>query len=211
MYDESQRRGRRACGLHGSPVHAVVPRHHPQRRLWARPFRWNRPRPCTGQVTNITTSAPISGATVLFSYPVASGVTDSSGNFNLNVVQVAITANYRSLVFATANGYEEDTRYYQAPSQDFHLYPIHRIAAGDSTVVTRRAARHAVRQQVRLSRLGCGLYLPKRANRGPNRRRDDHRSLPLRARRFLVLKLKSPGPARGPVARNVLRTPPRFR
>ena len=57
------------------------------------------------------------------------------GNFTLNVVQVAI-ANYRSLVFATANGYEEDTRYYQAPSQDFHLYPIHRIAAGDSTVVS---------------------------------------------------------------------------
>ena len=37
-----------------------------------------------------------------------------------------------------AEGYEDDLRYYRAVSQDFRLYPIERISAGGSTVVTVR-------------------------------------------------------------------------
>jgi hypothetical protein len=43
-----------------------------------------------------------------------------------------------ALVWATAEGYEDDLRYYRAASQDFRLYPIERIPAGGSTVVTVR-------------------------------------------------------------------------
>ena len=43
------------------------------------------------------------------------------------------------MVWATAEGYEDDLRYYRATSQDFRLYPIERIPAGGSTVVTVRS------------------------------------------------------------------------
>ena len=43
------------------------------------------------------------------------------------------------MVWATAEGYEDDLRYYRARSQDFLLYPIERIPAGGSTMVTVRS------------------------------------------------------------------------
>ena len=43
-----------------------------------------------------------------------------------------------AFVWATAEGYEDDLQYYRALSQDFRLYPIERISAGSSTVVTVR-------------------------------------------------------------------------
>ena len=41
-------------------------------------------------------------------------------------------------MWAAAEGYEDDLQYYRAVSQDFRLYPIERISAGSSTVVTVR-------------------------------------------------------------------------
>ena len=43
-----------------------------------------------------------------------------------------------ALVWAIAEGYEDDLRYYRAASQDFRLYPIERIPAGGATMVTVR-------------------------------------------------------------------------
>jgi len=43
-----------------------------------------------------------------------------------------------AFVWATADGYEEDLHYYRAVPQDFRLYPIERMSAGSSTVVTVR-------------------------------------------------------------------------
>ena len=45
----------------------------------------------------------------------------------------------RCLFWATAKGYEDDLDYYRAASQDFRLYPIERVPAGGSTVVTVRS------------------------------------------------------------------------
>jgi hypothetical protein len=42
------------------------------------------------------------------------------------------------MVWAMAEGYEDDLHYYRAASQDFRLYPIQRIPAGGSTTVTVR-------------------------------------------------------------------------
>jgi hypothetical protein len=42
------------------------------------------------------------------------------------------------MAWARADGYEEDLHYYQESSQNFRLYPIDRIAAGQSTRVTVR-------------------------------------------------------------------------
>ena len=42
------------------------------------------------------------------------------------------------MVWAMAEGYEDDLHYYRATSQDFRLYPIERIPAGGSTMVTVR-------------------------------------------------------------------------
>jgi hypothetical protein len=44
-----------------------------------------------------------------------------------------------AMVWATAEGYEDDLHYYRATSQDFRLHPIERIPAGGSTVVTVRS------------------------------------------------------------------------
>jgi hypothetical protein len=40
-----------------------------------------------------------------------------------------------AMVWATAEGYEDDLRYYRAASQDFRLYPIELIPAGASAAV----------------------------------------------------------------------------
>ena len=89
----------------------------------------------TGQVTDRTTSAPLPGATVVFSQPHPSPYarTDGSGNYSLTGLP---GPGGSALLWATAESYEEDLHYYRAASQDFRLYPIERIPAGGSTVVT---------------------------------------------------------------------------
>jgi len=91
----------------------------------------------TGRVTDRSTSAPLSGATVVFSQKHSpSATTDSSGNYSLSGLPAPPSGT--AMVWATAHTYEDDLRYYRATSQDFRLYPIERIPAGGSTVVTVR-------------------------------------------------------------------------
>lgn len=90
-----------------------------------------------GQVTDRITSAPIPGATVVFSQPHPSpyATTDGLGNYSL----IGLPApGGGALVWAMAEGYEEDIHYYRAASHNFRLYPIELIPAGGSTVVTVR-------------------------------------------------------------------------
>jgi hypothetical protein len=91
----------------------------------------------TGQVTDRTTSAPLPGATVVFSQPHPSpfATTDSSGHYNLTGLP---GPGGGAMVWATVEGYEDDLHYYRAASQDFRLYPVERIPAGGTTVVTVR-------------------------------------------------------------------------
>jgi hypothetical protein len=91
----------------------------------------------TGQVTDRGTAAPLPGATVMFSQaPSPSATTDSAGNYSLGGLPAPPSG--AAMVWATARDYEDDLRYYVAPSQDFRLYPIERIPAGGSTLVTVR-------------------------------------------------------------------------
>lgn len=91
----------------------------------------------TGKVTDRTTSAPLAGAIVVFSEPHPSprATTDTSGSYSLTGLP---GPGGWALVWAMSEGYEEDTHYYRAASQDFRLYPIERMPAGGSTVVTVR-------------------------------------------------------------------------
>ena len=91
----------------------------------------------TGQVTDRMTSAPIPGATVVFSQPHPSprATTDGSGNYSLSGLPAP---GGGAFVWAIADGYEEDIRYYRAAAQNFRLYPIELIPAGGSTLVTVR-------------------------------------------------------------------------
>lgn len=88
----------------------------------------------TGQVADRATSAPIPGATVAVSYmgSLAAATTDSLGNYSLSGSPERINLT----VWATAENYEADVHIYRSVSQDFRLYPIQRITAGDSTAVT---------------------------------------------------------------------------
>ena len=92
----------------------------------------------TGQVTDRSTSAPLPGATVVFSqpHPSPSTRTDSSGRYSLTGLPAP---GGGALVWAIAEGYEDEIHYYRATSQDFRLYPIERLPAGGSTVVTVRS------------------------------------------------------------------------
>ena len=91
----------------------------------------------TGKVTDRTTAAPLPGATVVFSQaPSQSATTDNAGNYSL--IGLPAPPSGAAMVWATAHSYEDDLRYYVAASQDFRLYPIERISAGSSTVVTVR-------------------------------------------------------------------------
>jgi hypothetical protein len=85
----------------------------------------------TGQVTDRVTSAPMSGANVVASYPTLYGTTDSLGNYSLSDLPA-----WFAHVWATAVNYEDDVQKYRSAVQNFRLYPIQRITAGDSTVVT---------------------------------------------------------------------------
>jgi len=85
----------------------------------------------TGQVTDGTTSAPISGATVSFTLG-GRTTTDSLGNYS---VTGSLEAQY-NVTYVSANNYASDYRIIRATSQNFHLHRIVRITAGDSTTVT---------------------------------------------------------------------------
>jgi hypothetical protein len=87
----------------------------------------------TGQVTDATTSAPISGATVSINGRYRT-TTDSSGNYSV-AGKLDAGRNY-DFTYVSANGYASDYRYIRATSQNVHLYRINRIMAGDSTSVT---------------------------------------------------------------------------
>ena len=87
----------------------------------------------TGQVTDATTSAPISGATVSINGRYRT-TTDSSGNYS-DAGKLDAGGNY-DFTYVSANGYASDYRYIRATSQNVRLYRINRIMAGDSTSVT---------------------------------------------------------------------------
>jgi hypothetical protein len=87
----------------------------------------------TGQVTDSTTSAPISGATVYINGRYRT-TTDSSGNYS-DAGKLDGWDNH-NFTYVSANDYESDYRYIRATSQNVHLYRIERIMAGDSTSVT---------------------------------------------------------------------------
>jgi hypothetical protein len=86
----------------------------------------------TGRVTDGTTSAPISGATVLINGRYTT-TTDSSGNYSVSFLDAG---NNPNIIYVSANNYDVDYHYIRATSQNVHLYRFVRITAGDSTVVT---------------------------------------------------------------------------
>jgi len=88
-------------------------------------------------VIDRTTSVPLPGATVVFSQPHPSpyATTDHAGRYSLTGLP---GPGGGAFVWASAEGYEDDLHDYRATSQDFRLYPIERILAGGSTVVTVR-------------------------------------------------------------------------
>jgi len=90
-----------------------------------------------GQVSDRATTAPLPGATVTFSqpHPSPSATADNSGRYSLTGLPAP---GGGAFVWAAAAGYEDDLQYYRATSQDFRLYPVVRISAGSSTVVTVR-------------------------------------------------------------------------
>ena len=86
----------------------------------------------TGQVMDRVTSAPMPGANVIASYPPhLSATTDSLGNYSLSDLPA-----WFAYVWATAENHESDVQKYRSAVQNFRVYPIQRITAGDSTVVT---------------------------------------------------------------------------
>jgi hypothetical protein len=91
----------------------------------------------TGQVTDRLTSAPIAGATVVFSQPHPSPrvTSEGSGTYSMPGLPPPGGGAY---VWAMADGYDPDVHPYRTSSQDFRLHPITMIPAGGSTVVTVR-------------------------------------------------------------------------
>ena len=78
-----------------------------------------------GQVTDRTTSAPVSGAIVsLNGYQTA--ITDSSGNYSFGA--------WGTMTFVEADNYATDYRYIRGTPHNVHLYPIKRITAGVMTL-----------------------------------------------------------------------------
>jgi hypothetical protein len=91
----------------------------------------------TGKVTDRATGAPLPGAAVVFSQPHPAPIvrTDHSGIYSLTGLPAP---GGGAMVWASADGYEDDLHYYHESSQDFRLHPIERIAAGESARVTVR-------------------------------------------------------------------------
>jgi Carboxypeptidase regulatory-like domain len=93
------------------------------------------PADFTGQVTDVETAAPITGAIVDVNgrYRVTS---DALGNYSLTGY---LDIGASSIIYAFANGYEASGRYIRGlVSQSFRLHRIEKIAAGDSWSVTIR-------------------------------------------------------------------------
>ena len=91
--------------------------------------------PLAGLVTNRITSAPIPGARVVASYPPVRPIvmTDGLGRYIMTGLPPPGSTGF---VWAIADDYETDVHYHRSEVQDFRLYPIQRMTAGDSTVVT---------------------------------------------------------------------------
>jgi hypothetical protein len=100
-------------------------------------FRLSRPPTptftLTGQVTDATTSAPISGAVVSINGRYRTN-TDSSGNYSVAGFLDA-GSNY-NFTYVSVEDYASDYRYIRATSQNVRLYRVRRIMAGDATSVT---------------------------------------------------------------------------
>jgi hypothetical protein len=99
-------------------------------------FRLNTPGPrivLTGRVIDSTSAAPIPGAAVSINGRYASS-TDSSGNYSVaGFLDAGLNTDF---TYISANNYESDYRYIRGTSHSVRLYPIRRMTAGDSTVVT---------------------------------------------------------------------------
>ena len=87
----------------------------------------------TGQVTDSTTSAPISGAIVSINGRYRA-TTDSSGNYS--VTGLLDAGRGYDFTYVSAGNYVSDYRYIRGTSQNVRMNRIRRITAGDSTVVT---------------------------------------------------------------------------
>ena len=87
----------------------------------------------SGRVTDISTSAPIAGATVSVNGRYRA-TTDASGNYSLTG---RLDQGAGDITWASAEGYEQDTRYIVGnPAQNFRLRRIERILPGESWSVT---------------------------------------------------------------------------
>ena len=87
----------------------------------------------TGQVTDSTTSAPISGAIVSINGRYRT-TTDSSGNYS--VTGLLDFGRGYDFTYVSASNYVSDYRYIRGASQNVRMNRIRRITAGDSAVVT---------------------------------------------------------------------------
>jgi len=90
----------------------------------------------TGRAMNADTSAPIPDVTISINgrYTAAS---DKGGNYSVTgALDGGSLASLHNYAWASAKGYEFEYRLIQTPSQDFHLRPVQRIAAGASTSIT---------------------------------------------------------------------------
>jgi hypothetical protein len=85
------------------------------------------PNTLTGRVTNAHTAAPIAGAAI-FIDGWSRAITDSSGNYTVT--------GGGHMTYVTAESYVADYRYIGGMTHDIRLYPIERIMAGDSKLVT---------------------------------------------------------------------------
>ena len=124
-----------ACG--GGSITTTAPTPAPESTVSPRPAPSPTPPAMdillTGQVTDSTTSAPISGATVYINGRYRT-TTDSSGNYS-DAGKLDAGGNY-NFTYVSANDYESDYRYIRATAQNVRLYRINRITGGDSTTVT---------------------------------------------------------------------------
>ena len=88
-----------------------------------------------GQITDSTTSAPISGAIVSINGR-SETTTNSSGNYNLTgLLDAGDNVDYNH-TWVSADNYADDYRYIRSTSHNVRLHRIVRITAGDSTRVT---------------------------------------------------------------------------
>ena len=87
----------------------------------------------TGRVTDSTTSAPIPGAIVSINGRYR-GPTDSSGYYSVTGL-LDYGRNF-DFTYVSAKSYASDYRYIRGTTQNARLYPIERITAGQSKLLT---------------------------------------------------------------------------